>query len=86
MMYVVKKGYTYLDTKSGRNTPYVGGQEFTGVIDETQKWKLGELKPVAAMPIVTKGVDDAKSPRKAEAAKTKTAKEIDEDEMDAGEE
>ena len=83
MMYVVKKGYTYLDTKGGRNTPYVGGQEFSGVVDETQKWKLGELKPVEQLEVSTK---DATTPRKAEAAKTKTAKELDDEEMDAGEE
>ena len=86
MMYVVRRGFSYTDIH-GRNRVYTQGQEFSGKVDPTQKWKLGELEPVTELPMSTKGVDNAEPPRKAEETKkAKTTKELDEEEMDAGEE
>jgi hypothetical protein len=78
MMYVVRKGYSYVDT-NGRNKVYAQGEEFAGKVDPKQKWKLGELKQKVEVPITTKEVSGATQTKK---AKTKT--EI--DPMDEGEE
>jgi hypothetical protein len=42
MKYVVHRGFSYVDI-NGRNKVYVGGEEFSGKIDPTQKWKLGQI-------------------------------------------
>ena len=81
-MYVVRKGFSYTDIH-GRNRVYTEGQEFNGKIDETQKWKLGELEPQVEMEVMTKGVDSAAQTK---TTKAKTAKELDDEEMEAGEE
>ncbi len=81
MQYVVRKGYSYTDIH-GRNLVYRAGEEFSGKIDETQKWKLGVLEQAVEVPIATKGVDHVSAQTK----KAKTEKELDDEEMDKGEE
>ena len=78
MKYVVRKGYSYVDVHE-RNKVYIEGQEFTGVVDVVQKWKLGEMQQTEELPITTKGVSGATQTKKA-----KTQAEI--DPMDEGEE
>ena len=53
MMYVVKKGYSYIDIK-GRNKVYTGGEHFDGVVDPSQQWKLGTLTKESPQEIATK--------------------------------
>jgi hypothetical protein len=78
MKYIVRRGYSYVDI-NGRGKVYGQGEEFSGVVDARQKWKLGEMK---------QEVEHVDTQTKK--AKTKTKKfssHIDEyDEMDEGEE
>jgi hypothetical protein len=78
MKYFVRRGYSYVDI-NGRNQVYGQGEEFAGVVDTRQKWKLGEME----QEVENVGTQTKK-------AKTKTKKsssQIDEyDEMDEGEE
>ena len=80
MMYVVRRGYSYTDTQ-GRGQVYREGEAVNCVIDETQRWKLGEVVPKTKLNIETKGVQNATQTKEA-----KTQKELEEDEMDRGEE
>jgi hypothetical protein len=56
MMYVVKRGYAYVDI-NGRNKVYTGGQEFNGEVDPTQRWKLGEVEQVTPEEVATKVIE-----------------------------
>lgn len=72
MMYLVRKGYSYVDI-NGRNKVYAQGEKFSGTVDPKQKWKLGSLEPEPEkLEKKTKGVE-VDSP-------------TDYDEMDEGEE
>lgn len=72
MKYVVRRGFSYTDVK-GRGQVYTEGEAVNCVIDESQKWKLGELKEESELTMATKGVTSATQTQK---AKTKTKKEL----------
>lgn len=72
MQYVVRRGFSYTDV-NGRGQVYKEGEAVNCVIDETQKWKLGEIKIEPELPMATKGVTGATQTQKAK-AKTKELK------------
>ncbi len=82
MMYVVRKGYSYTDVNN-RGRVYRAGEEVLGQIDETQKWKLGELTPEAS------NVETQTKEAKTKGIKVGSPTNLDDkyyDEMDEGEE
>ena len=59
MKYVVQKGYSYVDI-NGRQRVYTSGEEFDGVIDPTQNWKLGRIDQATPQEIATKVIERSK--------------------------
>jgi hypothetical protein len=72
MKYVIKKGYSYVDTK-GRGEVFTGGSTFEGKLDNRQKWKIGHIMSEPELEVTQKNAPQAEE-----------TEEV--DEMDEGEE
>ena len=82
MMYVVRRGYSYVDT-NGRNKVYAQGEEFAGTVDPKQKWKLGEITQEKEVATQTK---ETKAKTKTKGVKVGSPTDPYYDELDEGEE